>query len=68
MRLKNEEGNILEVNDDSCFPPDKDGSVSAYLGGFSYITGKPTKEPVNSEAIYGGGSLAERWKEIKRTK
>ncbi len=60
IRLKDRQGRVVEVDEGCCYPPDKNGKIIAALGGFSYMDGFPTDEPVTHKPRVWGMSLAGR--------
>jgi len=70
IRLKDENGDILEFPESSCYLPNEKGNIVAAAGGFSYFIGKPTTEPVNCVRDDGDNSLRERggWRRSKKRK
>jgi hypothetical protein len=47
IKLKDEDGNVVEVKKESCYPPDENGEIMVCLHKFSYFRGRETDEPVN---------------------
>ena len=48
INLKDDEGHVIEVNEDSCYPPsERDEYYMVNLNKFTYFRGKKTDDPVN---------------------
>lgn len=52
IRLKDDNGNVMEVNEESCYPPDEKGYIMVLIDKFSYWFGKPTDEPLTAMHYY----------------
>lgn len=59
-RLKDKQGRVFEVETSQCDPPDERGVIGAAFGGFAYVAGVPTDEPVTHVRDDGDGSLFQR--------
>jgi hypothetical protein len=47
FNLKDDEGNIITVDEDDCYPPDEQGYYMVCLRKYSYFIGKKTKKKAN---------------------